>query len=49
MWVIGFNNIRGSFYELMFRKGWYILEKSDVNKIDSKYQMLLQEYQDLNS
>ena len=36
-------------YEIMFRKGWYILEKSDVNKINSKHQMLLQEYQDLNN
>ena len=36
-------------YEVMFRKGWYVLEKSDANKINTKYQTLLQEYSDLNS
>jgi len=35
-------------YELMFRKGWYVLEKSDANKINTKYQTLLQEYNDLS-
>lgn len=30
-------------YELMFRKGWYVLEKSDSNKINNKYQTLKQE------
>ena len=35
-------------YEIMFRKGWYILEKSDTNKINNKYQTLLQEYNDLS-
>lgn len=34
-------------YELMFRKGWYVLEKSDNQKINQKYQILSQEYQDL--
>ena len=33
----------------MFRKGWYSLEKADTAKIDSKYQMLNQEFTDLNS
>mgnify|MGYP001856535905 CR=1 FL=1 len=32
-------------YELMFRKGWYALEKADSQKL----QMLTQEYQDLNA
>lgn len=27
-------------YELMFRNGWYILEKADDSKINQKYQML---------
>ena len=36
-------------YELMFRKGWYVLEKSDANKISNKYQTLNQEFTDLNS
>ncbi len=34
-------------YEIMFRKGWYIIEKSDTNKINTKYQTLSQEYADL--
>lgn len=34
-------------YELMFRKGWYILEKSDTQKINQKLQTLSNEYQDL--
>lgn len=34
-------------YEVMFRKGWYILETSDANKINTKYQTLSQEYADL--
>ena len=35
-------------YELMFRKGWYCLEKAETQKINQKYQMLNQEYQMLN-
>ena len=33
-------------YELMFRKGWYSLEKADTQKVGQKLQMLSQEYQD---
>ena len=36
-------------YELMFRKGWYSLEKTETQKISSKIQMLNQEISDLNS
>lgn len=36
-------------YELMFRKGWYGLEKAETQKISSKLQMLNQEISDLNS
>lgn len=36
-------------YELMFRKGWYVLEKSEGVKINNKFNTLLQEYQDLNA
>ena len=36
-------------YELMFRKGWYVLENSDSNKINNKYQTLKQELDDLNN
>ena len=35
-------------FELMFRKGWYSLEKAEVSKINEKHQTLSQEYQDLN-
>ena len=34
-------------YELMFRLGWYSLEKAETQKIDSKVQMLNQEILDL--
>lgn len=36
-------------YELMFRNGWYKLEKSDNDKISQKLDMLNQEYNELNS
>lgn len=35
-------------YELMFRNGWYCLEKAETQKIDSKIQMLNQELTDLD-
>ena len=35
-------------YELMFRKGWYVLERCDANKISNKYQTLNQKFMDLN-
>lgn len=34
-------------YELLFRKGWYSLEKSEGQKIMQKQQLLAQEYQDM--
>ena len=34
-------------YELMFRKGWYSLEQADQQKITEKFNLLSQEYQDL--
>ncbi len=36
-------------YELMFRKGWYQLEKEQAQKIEQKHQMLSTEYQNLHS
>ena len=36
-------------YELMFRKGWYCLEKVDNNKINDKHQMLDTEYANMVS
>ena len=35
-------------FEILFRKGWYVLEAADSNKINSKYSTLNQEYNDLN-
>ena len=34
-------------YELMFRNGWYSLEKAEIQKISNKVQMLNQEITDL--
>lgn len=34
-------------YELMFRNGWYSLEKAEMQKINSKAQMISQEITDL--
>ena len=36
-------------YEVMFKKGWYILEQAEQLKIQNKYQTLNKEYQDLNT
>ena len=36
-------------YELMFRNGWYTLEKTESNKINQKYQTLNQELSDLKA
>lgn len=35
-------------YEIMFRKGWYSLEKVEVQKINNKFQILNQEISDLD-
>lgn len=35
-------------FELMFRKGWYCLEKAEVQKINNKSQTINQEISDLN-
>lgn len=43
-----YSNLQREVYELMFRKGWYSLEKVDTMKINNKYQMLNQEFIDLN-
>lgn len=43
-----YSSLQREVYELMFRKGWYVLEKSDANKISNKYQTLNQEFMDLN-
>ena len=43
------SSLQREVYEVMFRKGWYVLEKSEVNKITNKFDTLSQEYNDLNS
>ena len=44
-----YSKLQRDVYELMFRKGWYVLEVADTNKINSKFQTLSQEFTDLNS
>lgn len=41
-------NLQRETYELMFKNGWYCLEKAEPQKINEKHQTLNQEYQDLN-
>ena len=36
-------------FELMFRKGWYVLEKAEMQKISSKYQTLNKEFTTLSA
>ena len=43
-----YSNMQREVYELMFRKGWYTLEKADINKINNKFQTLNQELTELN-
>lgn len=43
------SSLQREVYEIMFRKGWYVLEKCDSNKINTKYQNFSTEYRDLNS
>lgn len=35
-------------YELMFKKGWYVLEEAPSVKVNSKYQTLSEEFSSLN-
>lgn len=44
-----YSKLQRDVYELMFRKGWYVLEVAEQNKINSKFQALSQEFTDLNS
>lgn len=43
-----FANLQREVFETMFRKGWYSLEKAEEQKINSKYQMLNQEFAELS-
>ena len=42
-----YSNLQREVYETIFRKGWYSLEKVDEQKLDSKYQILNQEFMNL--
>ena len=42
------SSLQREVYELMFRKGWYVIEKSDDMKITNKFNTLSQEYKDLS-
>lgn len=43
-----YSNLQREVFEVMFRKGWYVLEQAEEQKINSKYQMLNQEFLDLS-
>ena len=43
-----YSSLQREAYEVMFRNGWYSLEKAEIQKINSKIQMLQQEITDLN-
>ena len=44
-----YSGLQRDVYELMFRKGWYALEKAELQKIGEKYQTLNQELTDLSN
>ncbi len=46
---LAYSELQRDVYELMFRKGWYCLEKAESEKITQKYQTLNQEFTDLNA
>lgn len=43
-----YSKLQRDVYEIMFKFGWYELEKSDNNKINEKYTMLNQEFTKLS-
>lgn len=43
-----FTSLQREIYELMFQKGWYVIEKSDVSKISTEKQKLSAELTKLN-
>lgn len=42
-----YSSLQREVYELMFRNGWYSLEKAEIQKISNKVQVLQQELNDL--
>lgn len=45
---LNISDLQREVYELMFKKGWYCLEKADTQKINQKFVTLNQEYIDFN-
>ena len=46
---LSISSLQREAYELMFKNGWYILEKAESNKIQDKYNTLNQELNDLKA
>lgn len=44
-----YSTMQREVFELMFQKGFYSLEEADENKINEKYNLLNQDFVDLNS
>ncbi len=44
-----YSDLQREAFELMFRKGWYVLEKAEGQKINTKFQTLSKELADLNA
>ena len=43
-----YSGLQREVFELAFRKGWYVLETAEANKVSNKYLTLNSEYIDLN-
>ena len=43
-----YSSLQRRVFEIMFKKGWYVLEKSETKKINDKYQTLSKEFTYLN-
>jgi len=43
-----YSSLQREAYELMFNKGWYIIETAEAQKIEKKYKNLNQDFSDLN-
>ena len=41
-------NLQREVFEIAFKKGWYVLESAETNKVSNKYLTLNNEYIDLN-
>lgn len=46
---LSISSLQRKVYEIMFQKGWYILEKAEATKIQKKHQTLNQELTDLKA